>query len=251
MSPQDFRNVALVGHGSTGKTTLTDQILVKSGAVNANPSVDAGTSICDFDDEEKLHKYSIEAAVTHFDHLGKTIQLIDCPGYPELIGQTIGALRAVELAVIAIDAHSGIKVNTRRVWQEATEAGVGKAILITKMDTENIDVPGLMNAIKEIFGNQCVPLNVPLGQGNSFRGVASTLDVPADTSGAVLDPQAIHESLVESIVEADDELMEKYLEGEVPPREKLTELMSLAIAAGSLTPVLFVSTRTGHGVTEF
>lgn len=251
VSPQNIRNVAIVGHGSSGKTTLVDQILVKTGAVNANPSVDAGTSICDIDEEEKHHKYSIEAAVTHFPHDGKVVNLIDCPGYPELVGQTIGALRAVELAVIAIDAHSGIKVNTRKVWHEAKAAGLGRAIVITKMDTENIDVPKVLGMIKEVFGTNCVPINVPLGHGHGFRGVVSTLEVPSDTSDAVVDPQAIHESLIESIVEVDDALMEKYLEGEVPPLEQLKELMSQAIANQTLTPILFLSTKAGHGVDEF
>ena len=107
-----------------GKTTLVDQLLVKTGAVSGQPSVDAGTSICDFDEEEKHHKYTIEAAVVHFDHAGKRFNVIDTPGYPDFIGQTIGALRAVDTALIAIDAHAGIKVNTRRAWHEAGKAGL-------------------------------------------------------------------------------------------------------------------------------
>src|SRR5438552_11540974 len=135
---EDIRNIALCGHGSAGKTTLADRLLTTTGAVNAQASVDAGTSICDFDAEEKEHKYSIEAAVVHFDHGGKHFNLIDTPGYPDFIGQAIGALRAVETAVIAVNAHSGIEVNTRRVFQEAAKAGVGRMILISKMDLENI-----------------------------------------------------------------------------------------------------------------
>ena len=93
---EDIRNVAFVGHGSSGKTTLVDHLLVKTGTVKANPSVDEGTSICDFDEEEKHHKYSIEAAITHFQHAGKHFNVIDCPGYPDLIGQTIASLRGVD-----------------------------------------------------------------------------------------------------------------------------------------------------------
>jgi elongation factor G len=156
----------------------------------------------------------------------------------------------VELAVTAIDAHAGIKVNTRRAFREASDAGIGKAIMITKMDTENIDVPRLMATIKEVFGNQCVPLNVPLGHGANFRGVASTLQVPDNLTGAVLDANEIHESLVESIVESDDAVMEKYLEGEVPSAEKLAELMSQAIVNNSLVPILFLSTKADLGVAE-
>ena len=104
-----------------------------SSRINANPSVDAGTSICDFDEEEKHHKHSIEASVVHFDHAGKRFNLIDTPGYPDLVGQMIGALRAVETSLIAIDAHAGIKVNTRRAWSEAEKAGCGKILVLTKL----------------------------------------------------------------------------------------------------------------------
>src|SRR3954462_12819223 len=110
----DIRNIAVCGHGSSGKTTLVDQLLVKTGAVSGQPSVYNGRSICDFDEEEKHHKHSVEASIVHFDHVGKHFNVIDTQGYPDLIGQTVGALRAVETVLIAIDAHTGIKVNTRR-----------------------------------------------------------------------------------------------------------------------------------------
>ena len=151
-------------------------------------SVDNGTSICDFDEEEKHHKHSIEASIVHFEHAGKQFNIIDTPGYPDLIGQTIGALRAVETALITIDAHAGVKVNTRRVWQEAGNAGLGRILCITRMDSENIDFPGLIDSIREIFGKQCVLFNVPIGHGHDFQGVISTLDVPHDTKGALIDP---------------------------------------------------------------
>ena len=247
---EDIRNIALLGHGSAGKTTLADTFLTTCGESSAHPSVDDGTSICDFDEEEKHHKYSIEASVTHFNHAGKRFNVIDTPGYPELIGQAIGALRAVETAAICIDAHAGIKVNTRRVFTEATKAGLGKIIVVTKMDGENIDFPALVASIKELFGNQCVPMNVPLGSGGDFKGVASTLNVPDDTSGALIDPAVISDSLIESIIEVDEEVTEKYFEGEVPSEAELRKLAVQAIAEGSLIPIVCVSAKTGGGVTE-
>jgi elongation factor G len=246
----DIRNIAICGHGSSGKTTLVDQLLVASGAVKGNPSVDAGTSVCDFDEEEKHHKHSIEAAVVHLDHAGKRINLIDTPGYPDLVGQMIGALRAVETALIAVDAHAGLKVNTRRAWQEAGRAGCGRIIVITKLDSENIDFPALIASIKETFGAGCVPLNVPLGVGDSLKGVASTLNPPADASDAAIDPRQINESLIESIIEVDEKVMERYFEGEVPSPEELGKLMVQAIAAGTLTPIVCVSAKKGIGVAE-
>ena len=212
----DIRNLAVCGHGGSGKTTLVDQLLVKSGAVSAKPSVDSGTSICDFDEEEKHHKHSVEAAVTHLDHAGRHLNVIDTPGYPDLVGQMIGALSAVETALITIDAHAGIKVNTRRAWSEAEKAGCAKILVVTKLDTDNIDFAELVASIKEVFGNGCVPLNVPLGISESLRGVASTLNVPADIEGAVVDPNEINEALIESIIEVDEATMERYFEGEMP-----------------------------------
>ncbi|MCA9230755.1 MAG: elongation factor G [Planctomycetales bacterium] len=246
----DLRNIAVCGHSSAGKTSLVDQLLVKSGAVNAKPSVEAGTSICDFDEEEKHHKHSVEATVVNYDHAGKHFNVIDTPGYPDLVGQMIGALRAVETALIVVDAHAGIKVNTRRAWSEAGKAGCGRIVVLTKLDSDNIDFPGLIDSIKEVFGNSCALLNVPVGLGDSFKGVVSTLSLPDSTEGAVVDPKEIHETLIESIIEVDEALMERYFEGNMPSDDELRHLMVQAITAGTLTPIVCVSTKNDIGVAE-
>jgi len=247
---ENLRNVAFCGHGSSGKTTLVDRMLVKTGAVNGSPSVDDGTSICDFDEEEKHHQYTIEAKVTHFEHAKKTFQVIDTPGYPDFIGQAIGALRAVEMAAIVVNAHSGIEVNTRRVFEEAGKAGLARMVVINKLDDENIDFPALVDSIKEMWGNACTPLNVPVGHGADFKGVVSTLQVPDDTSGALLDPNEINEPLIESIIEVDEEVMERYFEGEPPTEEELSRLITKAVAAGTLIPIVCVSGGKDLGVAE-
>ena len=248
---EDIRNLVLCGHGSAGKTTLVDKILTSTGMLNRQASVDDGTSICDFDDEEKQHKYTIEASVVHFDHAGKHFNLVDTPGYPDFIGQAIGAMRGVDTAAIVVNAQAGIEVNTRRVFAEAKKAGLGKIIVVNKMDSDNIDFPALLESLKELFGNACVPLNVPLGQGAGFRGVAGTLRVPDDTDGALLDPAGIHEPLLESIVEADEDAMERYLEEGTPPgEEELSRLIVRAVAEGSLIPIVCCSGKTGVGVPE-
>ncbi len=247
---EETRNVALCGHGSAGKTTLVDAMLTTSGTLKRQASVDEGTSICDFDEEEKQHKYSIEASVVHFRHRGRQFHVIDTPGYPDFIGQTIGALRGVDTAAIVINAQAGIEVNTRRVFAEAGKAGVGRMIIISKMDSDNIDFPALLKSIHELFGMECVLLNVPLGHGADFRGVLSTLSLPDDTAGALVDPGEIHESLLESIVMADEEVMERYLEGSLPSDEELSRLIAQAVAEGSLIPVVCVSAKTGAGMPE-
>lgn len=246
----DIRNIAVCGHGGSGKTTLVDQLLVLSGAVKTKPDVDAGTSICDFDEEEKHHKHSIEAALTHFDHAGKHFNVLDTPGYPDLVGQMIGSLRAVETALIAIDAHSGIKVNTRRAWKEAGKAGCGRVIVITRLDTDNIDFPGLVASIKEVFGSGCVPFNVPLGISDSLHGVACTLKVSENIDDAAMDLLAINESLVEAIVEVDEAVTERYFEGDIPDEQELGKLMVKAMANGTLIPIVCVSAKKQVGMTE-
>lgn len=248
-SVDSLRNIAVCGHGSAGKTTLVDQLLIQSGAVKGNPSVDDGTSLCDFDEEEKHHKHSVEAAVTHFDHGGKHFNLIDTPGYPDLIGQTIGAIRGVDTALVVIDAHAGIKVNTRKVWQLAGKAGLGKLICLTKLDDNNIDFPGLVESIRESFGPGCVLFNAPNATGDDFSAVVDALG-PAKGESAVVDLQAMHERAVETIVEIDDAALEKYFEGEEPGHDELAKLTIEAMKQGHITPIVCVSAKTGVGLPE-
>ena len=247
---QDIRNIVFCGHGSAGKTTLADAILNATGAVKRPANVNDGTSICDFDEEEKVHRHSLESTLVHFDHAGKHFNLIDTPGYPDFIAQVIGSMHAVETAAIVIDAHSGLGVNTRRVFQEAGNRGLGRMIIINKMDADNVDYPALLATIQELFGKACVPLNVPIGHGGDFHGVASTLKPPASAPGALIDPASIHDSLIESIIEVDDGVTERYFEGQMPSDEELARLIVDSIAAGSLIPVLAVSGKTGVGLSE-
>ena len=228
----DIRNIAVCGHGSSGKTTLVDQLAREDRAQSpaspaSTPAPASATST------KKRSTTSIRSRRRSSISImrGKRFNVIDTPGYPDLIGQTIGALRAVETALIAIDAHAGIKVNTRRVWQEAGDAGLGRILCITKLDTDNIDFPGLIDSIKEVFGTQCALFNVPIGQGHDLKGVVSTLDVPKDTAGALIDPAKLSESVMESIIEADEAVMEKYLEGEMPSKEELAAAVRRGRAA--------------------
>lgn len=247
---EDIRNIALCGHGSSGKTTLIDKLLVQTGAVNAHPSVDDGTSICDFDPEEKHHKYTIESKVTHLVHGGKQFHVLDTPGYPDYIGQTIGALYGVDTALVVINAQAGIEVNTRRVFAEAGKLGLGRMIVLNKMDADNIDFPALLNTIHELWGGRCVLLNVPLGHGADFRGVVDVLNPPADTAGALVDPSGIREPLLESIIEVDEAVMERYFDGQQPTQDELSRLVVQAVRAGTLIPVVCCSSKTGVGLTE-
>ena len=250
MKVDDIRNVAFCGHGSAGKTTLIDRLLVKTGAASGEPSVDDGTSICDFDPEEKQHKYTIEATVTNCTHKGKRLNLIDTPGYPDFIGQTIGCLRGVDNAAIVINAQSGIEVNTRRVFDEAGKGGLGRIIVINKIDADNVDFSKLISDVQELWGPKCALLNVPIGQGTEFTGVVSTLQVPDDTTGALLDPAEISEPLMESIIEVDEAVMERYFEGTPPTKDELSSLIVQAVSEGNLIPIVCCSAKSGTGLDE-
>ncbi|MGQ9914896.1 MAG: elongation factor G [Thermogutta sp.] len=251
MFPVDkIRNVALCGHGSVGKTTLVDRILGFTGMVSRPAEVDDGTSICDFDEEEKSHRYTIEAKVAYCDYEGYRFHLLDTPGYPDFIGQTIGAMRGADTAAIVISAQSGIEVNTRRVFNEAEKAGIGRVIILNKLDAENVDFEGLLGQIKEAFGDRCMPVNVPIGLGASFSGVVSVLHASENVAGAVIDPSTLSQSLLESIVVADEDVLNRYFEGQMPSDDEIARLMSRSVADGTVIPILCVSAKNGIGLKE-
>ena len=195
-----IRNWVLCGHGSTGKTTLLDAMLNQTGAVKRPASVDDGTSICDFDEEEKSHKYTIEAKVTHFDYAGKHFHVLDTPGYPDFIGPAIKAIPAAETAVIVVSAAAGIETNTRKMFELAANANMPHLIVINKMDAENVDFPGLIKAVQESFGSQCRCANLPAADKAS---VIYCIESPTGDS-PVMDTAQAHTELIESVIEADD-----------------------------------------------
>ncbi|MDR0703776.1 MAG: elongation factor G [Planctomycetaceae bacterium] len=237
---QDIRNIALCGHGGSGKTTLADTILNETGTVKKLASVDDGTSICDFDEEEKAHKYTIETSVIHYEHNGKLFNIVDTPGYPDFIGQTVGALWGVDTAAIVVNASAGIEVNTRRVFAEAKKAGIGRILVFNKMDDEKVNFEKLLKLVRDVFGAECVPLNTPDGEGHAFKGVISSLD----------DNSKYKDNLIETIVTVDESAMEKYLEGTPPTQEEIAVLMQQAILDGTLIPILCVSGKTKAGLKE-
>ncbi len=250
LNPKLIRNVMLCGHGGAGKTSMADGFLMLTGKSTGKHSVADGTSVCDFDPEEKNHKYSIEASVINFEHGGLHFNVIDTPGYPDFIGQAIGSMRAADLAVIVVNAHSGIQVNTRRMFHEAGQHGLPRMVVINRMDDEQIDFEGLVANIQEVFGSQCVLLNVPVGKGKSFEGVVDTLHAKEDVKGALISPKTISEPLIESIVEVDDAVMERYFEGEMPTDDEMSRLVIQAVSEGTLIPIVCCSAATGKGLEE-
>ncbi|MFO0909794.1 MAG: elongation factor G [Isosphaeraceae bacterium] len=247
----DIRNIALAGHGASGKTSLADALLFAAGATPRKGSPDDGTSTLDVDDEEKRRHITIDSHLGHLAWEGRQIHLIDTPGYPDFIGNALGALAAVENVVVAVSGPSGVEVNTRRLFLEARRLGLGRFLVVTKMDADNVDFRADLEAIRETFGTECVPFNVPVGQGPTFQGVIDVIQSHDDDPEACpVKPTEAYRMMVEQIVETDEELMMRYLDGETIGPEELRKASHDAIASGKLVPVLCVCTKKDLGIKE-
>ncbi|MCL2330542.1 MAG: elongation factor G [Phycisphaerae bacterium] len=241
----DIRNVALVGHQSAGKTSLGDAILHVTGVTNRQGDVNAKNSYLDYMDEEKTRGCSIDSSIIHVKAKGKELNVIDTPGAPDFIGPALGALVGVETAICVISATAGIEVNTRRMMEKAKEYGLGRAIVVNKIDS-NLDLDELMSGIQELFGSECQPVNLPAGKGSKVVDCFANADGDSDF-GSVADA---HTALVERVVEADEALMEEYLEKGEIDAAKLSGVMGKAIAGGNVVPILFTNARGEVGVHE-
>jgi len=242
----NIRTLALVGHGASGKTTLAEALLAKAGAIQVAGSVERGSSVSDFDPLEKTWKHSLRASVLHLETQGMRVHIIDTPGFPDFIGQAIGALDAVETAAVVVSAAAGIEMITSRMMEWAAHRKLCRLIIVNKIDAENVDVPGVLDAIRATFGKECLPINLPADGG---KRVVDCFFNPAGESDFSSVAEA-HAALVDQVVEVDEELMALYLEkGEVAP-EQLHAPFERALREGHLIPVCFVSARTGAGVAE-
>src|SRR4029079_3363620 len=243
---ENIRTVALVGDGASGKTTLAEALLAKAGAIAAAGSVDRGTTVSDFDPIEKSYQHSLRASLMHFDVDGRRIHLIDTPGFPDFIGQAIGALDAVETAAIVVNAGTGIQMITSRMMEWAAKRRLCRLIVVNRIDAENVDLPAVLTSIQQAFGDECLPSNLPAG--NDSRLVECFFNPSGESDFSSI--ERAHGALVDQVVEVDEELMSLYLEqGEVSP-DQLHAPFEKALREGHLVPVCFVSARTGAGIAE-
>ena len=249
---EDIRNIALAGHRASGKTSLADALLFQARVVDRKGSVDDGTSVSDYDEEEKAHRFSIDTTVLHLEHAGKHINLLDTPGAPDFVGNALGAFNAVETVIIVVSAVNGIEVNTRRMFHEAGKRGLARILVINKIDAENArPFLEVYNAIRDTFGKSCVLFNAPIHPGPNFEKVVCLLDPPpGGLAGSPVDLAAARSQLLDAVVEADEAMMEKYLGGEEISHDELVHAMPGALRAGTLIPVFCCSARKGVGIAE-
>lgn len=242
----DIRNVILLGHGGSGKTSLTEAILHTTGAISRLGSVDEKTTVSDYYDEEKEHQHSILASVVNTQFNGKLINIIDAPGAPDFIGPAIAAMPAAETAIIVINAASGIETNTRKLFSLAGELGKPRMIVINKIAAENVDMPELIKNIQDTFGSQCRCANLPAADKKS---VIDCIENAAGDS-PVMSVADAHTQLIESVVEADDVIMERYLGGEEIPAAEIAGVFVKALRIGKLIPIVFTEARQEVGIKE-
>jgi len=247
-STQDIRNVALVGHAGGGKTLLLEALLLEAGATRAKGSLQRGTTVSDFDEQERRLQHSLDASICGFDHSSTHVNIIDTPGYPDFLGRTLSVLEAVETAAIVVSATAGVDTLTGRLMEFAQDRGLCPLVIISKIDCRDAKPADVLQQIRETFGAQCLPLNLPAAGG------ASVADCFFQAQGAPTDfssVEAAHTQTIDQVIELDEALMALYLEqgAEISP-EQLHDPFEQALREGHLVPVCFVSAETGAGVPE-
>ena len=255
-----IRNVALVGHGGSGKTSLAEALLHRAGAINRMGRVEDGTTVCDFDPEEQRRGISLSLSLAPFEWRDHKINLIDAPGYADFIGDVAAALRIADLAVFVVSAVDGVEVQTEEAWELARRLGVPRMVFVNKLDRERASYDATLAQLRDRLGSGIAPLELPIGEEAAFRGIADLLtDTAHIYEGGVPHTEAIpddmeelehqvHDNLVEGIVVADDTLLERYLDGDVPSVEELEKTLHDGIAAATVFPVLVGSATREIGI---
>ena len=259
--PAKIRNVLLVGHGGAGKTTLAEALLFMGGTVTRMGTVEDGNTASDFEPEEVKRQISVSLAMTPIEWRGTKLNVLDGPGYADFIGDVRAALRAVDACLLVVSAVDGVEVQHEVVWELAVEAGLPRAFFINKMDRERASFQRTLDQLVQAFGTQVAPLQFPIGEEHDFEGVADLLsrkayrypsgpkgeqsDWPDDIAGKA-DP--LREKLTESVAEADDTLLERYLEEGDLPEDQIVRGVRTGLVDARLAPVLCGAASKGMGV---
>lgn len=261
--PENTRSFAIAAHGGAGKTSLVEAMLFDSGSTTRLGKVEDGNTVSDFSQEEQKRQISINTSLMTMERNGKTLFVLDTPGFADFVGEMRSAVRVADTLVIAVSGTSGIEVQTDKAWETGEEFGLPVAFYISKLDRENSDFGKVLSDIKADYSEKAVPVFLPIGSESSFKGVVDILrgkayiyetngsgkftegDVPADMAD---DVASAREALVEAVVEADDEIMMRYLDGETISDDELLPVLRKAIAARLLLPVFPGSSTQNVGV---
>lgn len=259
---EQIRNLVLLGHGGCGKTMLAEALLYSVKAIERFGKVDDGTSTMDYDPEEVKRKISIGTSIAPLEYKDTKVNILDTPGFFDFVGEVKGALRAADAAVIVVCAVSGVEVGTDKAWGYTEEHNKPRVIVVNKMDRENANFDGAVNAMRERFGTSVIPVQIPIGAAEKFQGVVDVLrnkayvmeggkmvekPVPADLAAKVDEYKMM---LVESVAETDDDLLTKYLDGQELTAEELLSGARKGTINGQLVPVLAVSSLKNIGITN-
>jgi len=255
---EKLRNVVLLGHGSAGKTSLAEALAFTSGAINRMGEVENGTTVADFDEEETRRHISLNLALVPVEWESCKINVLDTPGYTDFVGEVKSAIRVADLALILVDGVSGVEVGTELVWNFADEQGLPRMVVVNKMNRENASLDRTLEALRETFGRNFVPVHLPIGAKGNFAGVVDLMkmqalmgsegkstEIPADVAGQAEEARI---SLIEAAAEADDELIMKYLEGEELTEEEIQQGLRTAVLKGTAIPVLVTAATANVGV---
>ncbi len=245
---QGIRNIGLVGQAGAGKTWLLEALLLQAGAIRTRGSLQRGTTVSDWDEQERRLQHSLDTAICSFDHGGTHLNIIDTPGYPDFLGRTLTVLEAVETAAVVISATSGIDTLTQRLMDFAKDRELCRLVIINKIDSRDARPAEVLQEVRERFGPQCLPLNLPAQGGTAVVDCFfQAARAPTDFSTV----EAAHTQIIDQVVELDERLMALYLEqgAEVSP-EQLHDPFEQALREGHLVPVCFVSAETGAGLAE-
>ena len=250
-STDKLRNIVLLSHGGAGKTILAEAMLHTAGHTTRLGRVEEGTTVSDFEPEEIRRQSSSQLSVLACPWRDSKINILDTPGYADFRGEVISASRVADAAIIVVSAAAGIEVGTGQMWELAAERGLPRVIYISKMDRENADFDRTMVGITDRFGRECVPVQIPIGAESDFSGVVNLLDPVADVPSDIADTvEEARERLVEAVAEADDELADKYLEGEEITQAEMIAGLRQGIIDGTIIPVLVGASPVQIGISE-
>src|SRR6266487_4347808 len=251
VEPGKIRNVAVVGHRGTGKTSLVEAMLFQAGATNRLGEVEQGTTVSDWDEDEQEREMSISASLSHLDWQGRKINLIDTPGEPSFQGDAISALHVVEGALVTVSGVMGVEVQTGRNWHRAEDLGLSRVVFVNMLDRERADFFRTLEQLRSQLSQQCVAVHMPIGAEHELTGIVDLLhmtaymspdgeregepgEIPAELAEQVAE---YREKLLDSVVETDEKLMERYLEGEELGHEEVAKALKDAVTRGELFPV--------------